>query len=321
MDHRGTLPFALLAASAIVAACDGAGPPPRTEADLSEANRPAYAALSRHHGLRVPIAYFEFVTLARELSPGDPALAFEPLGFIWDEPGDDEDARWPGDDGRYVGTPAELVVFGRSGTDGGHFGFLVDDETATRGEYPIVEVYPRSEITIVGATFAEFVGYLVVTEREVYAAEGESPPPELDRLANLVERRLGVAIPAGRQEALDRAKRCRAGTVPTEDGLGIVLPAAGVDADYLADLDWPDSAPDPSRLDEAERRLEDGEPGTALVLARNFRHLYWYDDWDRGRQFIRRTASILSAAYRALGRDRAAARVRAVTDWAVEHVR
>ena len=46
---------------------------------------------------------------------------------------------------------------------------------------------------------------------------------------------------------------------------------------------------------------------------------YWYQDWASGRRHIRRTADILERAYASLGWKRAAANVRGMTDWAVEH--
>jgi hypothetical protein len=73
-------------------------------------------------------------------------------------------------------------------------------------------------------------------------------------------------------------------------------------------------------LDAAEKRLLDGEAGTALVIARNFRFLHWYDDWKLGRAFVRRTCEIMVEAYQKLGRDFLSDRVRRQTATVLENV-
>jgi hypothetical protein len=121
--------------------------------------------------------------------------------------------------------------------------------------------------------------------------------------------------------------RLRQGCVPTVDGIGARLPEETIDREYIAGLSWPSrdsrprsGAPDLSRLTEARRRLEAGEPGTALVLARNIRHLHWYDDWKSGRRCLCETGEILEEAYRRLKRRRAAHNIRVQTDWDLANV-
>ena len=73
-------------------------------------------------------------------------------------------------------------------------------------------------------------------------------------------------------------------------------------------------------FDEAERRLTRGEIGTALVLARNIRFHYWYDDWTEGRPIIRRACDIIARGYEPSDRPFAPKRIRKQAAEAIEGV-
>jgi hypothetical protein len=105
-----------------------------------------------------------------------------------------------------------------------------------------------------------------------------------------------------------------------------MLPEETVDRSFLDSIDWPakddisTTLSPPQLLDEADRRLAIGECGTALVIARNYRQLHYYDDWKEGRLIIRRTSEIMEQAYTSLGRHHLVKKIRDQTEWAIANV-
>jgi hypothetical protein len=286
---------------------------------------PTHQDLSDRFGFPVPPSYQELIALAFELVPLDPWNAFEPIEFFsLHVTCANPDFEYPGHD--YADTPVEVQVIGWTGTDGGHYGFLVDDLPGEPQELPIVECYPDNGCRIFGLTLSEFLGVFLA---EQYIEEPPEDTPERQRIMQAVIERFGVVIPDDFEAALAEVwrKRRMQGAIPTVDGCGVMLPEETVDRSYLDSIDWPAKDAFPSRmsppelLDEAEHRLAAGEPGTALVIARNYRQLHYYDDWKEGRLIIRRTCEIMEQAYTALGRHHLAKKIRDQTEWAVKNVR
>lgn len=277
-------------------------------------------------GAPLPDSYRRLLELATRIQPKEPESALGALALYLTFP---QPGRFLRDDGSYADTPSELFVFASTRVDGGHYGFLVDDVPARPKELPIVRVWPNDGVQLIALTFREFVGVVI---READDLPWDPSNRGAGGLVDLLRRefrapRVDDLLKFGESVL---ARRLRAPTIPTLDELGIRLPSKSVDRRFLESVRWPASAEmgipgsmpaDIQLLDEAERRLKSGQPGTALVIARNVRWASWYSDWRTDRSVIQRTASILVPAYQTLGRHHAASKVRWLTDWAVREVR
>lgn len=114
-------------------------------------------------------------------------------------------------------------------------------------------------------------------------------------------------------------------TYPTHDKVGVVVPESTIDRSFLDGLWWPALEPwgmeglelgrtgfryDPERCQIAEARLRAGEPGTALVIAKNLRALHFREKrkpWFR--QMVEETQQVMAEAYVALNRHLLAERL------------
>lgn len=169
----------------------------------------------------------------------------------------------------------------------------------------------------------DFLGVLLAKVRAMHGSNAA-----VSRVIQTLTEAQLVYYPTNVESAIHAAwtARLEGGAVPTSDRIGVMLPPHLVDCRYLETLVWPArteglrSKPDERLLNEAQRRLQAGDIGTALVVARNFRFHYWYSDWKSGRHYIRQTSDILSAAYVALSRPRAAAAISRQTAAALENV-
>jgi hypothetical protein len=305
---------------------------------------PTISELSRGFGVLLPASYARLWSIAFQLSPDDPANAFEPIGIqclgLKERIEESYD------------TPPEFFTFGWTGVDSSRYGFVVDDPNHPVDEYPIAHSEPESQLE--ASTLPEFLERCIATELEPLGPVGliidipgrgacppTQPSPDPRALAREKERTatirqiwaalqpaFGLTECEDPDETLERAwsDRLSAGAVPTVDKLGAMVPEDTVDREYLDSLQWTSDdswrrlPPNESRLTEAERRLASGQAGTALVIARNFRFLHWHDDWKSGRNYIRRTAEIMSRAYRELSRDFLADRVNCQTDVVLTNV-
>ena len=294
---------------------------------------PTYDEISGRAGFPVPLSYYEFLRFAFEIEDVNPWNVFEPLGIL----NFDLSIAHPGyrltaeDYIEYAGTPAEGVLFAWMGCDGAHFVFLLDETPTAAKELPIARVCFDGCHGLRGMTFSEFlaaeladvVAYQAEHESEhLNARRTERVARQRELIAALVER-FSISIPdsGGDDDArheLVWTHRKAAGAIETEDRLGVVLPPNSYDPNRLARQQW--RAPDESLLLTAERCLKEGETGSALVLARNFRHHFQYDDWKTDRRWMPWTADILEDAYTRLGRRHAAKKVRAQTDWALKNL-
>lgn len=276
---------------------------------------PDPSALQSAFGFSVPSSYVGLLAEACRFRPAQPQSALEPVGlFAIDAAGVSAEDGTPYG---YADTPVELFVFAWTGVDGGHVGFIVDELPTGNRELPVAEWYPNSpKGRLLGLDLAQFLqAWIGITESQ-----------DSDLAAALADR-FSFGIPDDPAAILIDVSVCRdLAATPTLDGLGVELPSGTVDPEYLSSVTWPASdREDPhgwkGHLREASRRLARGEAGTALVLARNARHLWWRADWRSGRNVIRETSTVLSAAYGSLHRQHLAARVVSRTDWALEHVR
>jgi hypothetical protein len=307
--------------------------------------------LSRGFGALLPKSFEKLWSLASEVSPDDPKNAFDPIHLQW--LGTEERIEDSYD------TSPEFFTLGWSGCDSSRYGFIIDDLRHPPDEYPIAHSEPESQLLgntlaeFLGSLFARAMEWqqpsgliidvgrmvelgLLPESTKIPPEEPAPPPSDLQRvhaakiqdLWNRSQPVLGLHLPGDLEQvpALALQERVRAGAIATVDQIGAVVPDGSVDRNYLESLSWHGKQswdrlpPNSSLLDEAERRLEIGEAGTALVIARNFRFLYWHDDWKRGRVFVRRRSEIMAEAYHCLGRDFHADRVRRQTATVLENV-
>lgn len=274
-------------------------------------------SIDRKFGFRVPETYIQLLKVAQRL---DDELwnAFDPLMFYVSK-------KQIGLRALPTATPPELVVLGWTGADDGHYGFLVDNPSQDSDEYSIGEFYADGGGgKTIAASIPEFLGSLY---RELVDDYGEGPDSDLDpkdqrklRLTmSLLTKEFEIPIPdaedLGAYEVKASAhlkRKQRKDYISTEDGFGVFLPKDSVDRRYVRSLKWPSRCivtdpeipPDDKFLDVAERRLKSGEPGTALIVSRNFWHHYRYDRNRRIRKArIRRLGNLMEKSYRALARE------------------
>ena len=151
---------------------------------------------------------------------------------------------------------------------------------------------------------------------------------ELRTLGEIVQERFDLSSRKGSHK-LEKEARARRDCLvtPTVDGIGCTLPRGVVpDTEYLESLWWPSLSEshqydvDRSFLDEAERRLQDGDLGTALILSKNLRTTYWYSNWEESKEVLLRTSAVIGACFDQWGRRGPAQRIRAATEWAIRSV-
>jgi hypothetical protein len=272
------------------------------------------STLQSAFGFPVPFSYGCQLAEACRLRPAQPHAALEPVGlYALDAAGVSAEDGTPYG---YADTPVELFVFAWTGVDGGHIAFIVDNLPTDNLELPIAEWYPNNpKGRLLGSDLAQFLQVWI----------GITRTQESDLAAALADR-FSFGIPDDPEAILfDVSVRRDLAATPTLDGLGVELPRGTVDEEYVRSVSWLAlDREDPqgwrAPLREASKRLARGEPGTALVLARNARHLWWRADWRSGRDVIRETSTVLVEAYASLHRQHLAARVVSATDWALEQV-
>lgn len=186
---------------------------------------------------------------------------------------------------RYINIPPEAFPILRSGADGVHYAFWIDDPGA-EAVPPVVRVAPKAglpeRITLVAHTPAEFLELIEIT-------------------GTAREKKRDVAAQYEEQAALERAAVIR---YPTMDSLGVVCPEepGGVRL-------RPSDLRDPEGFPEAvERLLAQGSPGLALAAARDLIVEAHPVDVPRFEESCGRV-------YRRLGRGLLADVVSATLDW------
>ncbi|MDP9175661.1 MAG: hypothetical protein M3O30_17595 [Planctomycetota bacterium] len=285
----------------------------------------SYEGYCRRFGFRVPKSYFQLMEIANRLQPDHPWNAFDPIGLL-----NLDDC---GPEACSYTAPGDFVVLGWTGGDSIHYGFVLDDDINSGcAERAIAMNDPiGTDTRLLANSLPEFLGFLCANDiMQAYGDVSEKCFSEANAVAEVLQAEFGFKIPKTQlaAEKSARRERLRRGATPTEDRIGVMLPAETVDlrtidrmARRIAGVNsWESSGPDERLLDEAEQRLSQGEIGTALVIARNFRFHYWYSDWEGSRSFIRRTSDILGRAYVALGRDYAAQALVKQTEGALKNV-
>lgn len=277
---------------------------------------PNYDGICDRAGFPVPRDYLTLVELSFALKPEEPWNAFWALGLCYFDltvacPEYRLDAV---NYMEYSGTPAEGVVLAWTGGDGAHYVWIVDDPPPSETEVPIATVCYDGCHRFCGRTIREFLATTVATLEQPTLRELRL----IDRLCESFAIDRELRVDADDVHEMIVRQRAECGAIPTEDGLGIFLPEGSYNSGVLDAIEW--SWPDTNILRLAEDRLSD-EPGTALVLARNFRHHFDYQDWKTERRFMPWTADILETAYLSLNRVRAARKVRAQTEWALRNLR
>jgi hypothetical protein len=288
-------------------------------------------------GFPPPPAYARLFDLATRLAPSNPPDAFRPLGLTNLAPDAVGRHAW------CAYTPPEFVVLAWTGAASGQIGFVLDgvdaDANPPVAEHTEIDADP---VEYAGADLPHYLATLCARPAPLRTPFGvlpsPSPSPAWRRLRDALVAELAIDVPptadAGRAAAR-RAALAR-GPVPTEDGLGLIVPECLVDRQFLATVRWSTPPHDPfekiHRLNpgervvaEAERRLARGDVGTALALARNISFNAWARahraQGDRAASLdqIRRAGTIMAAGYTALGRpvvaENARARAAAMADF------
>ena len=267
----------------------------------------------------VPLDYIAFLECSFQVSPERPADAFESIGLgtLDGTIASPTYSLTKENYAEYVATPAEGAVIAWTGVNGSHFVFLLDDEPDVPVELPVARVSGDGCHILYGLSFREFLC-------NALSFVSEETTPLGDELAHPLEhlrRHFDLSIPEFSDETEQHAKilerRMATGAYPTEDGLGVLLPDDSIDQKYIQSANWKHA--NTKLLMDAEALLDD-QPGTSLLLARNFRHLHYYSDWKGERRIMPWTCDILEKAYLTLGRTHAAKKIRVQTDWAMENL-
>ena len=266
--------------------------------------------LARAFGFEIPESV---AALTRILNQHlvDPVASLEELNLadVEDGPlaGNVAEAHWS------PSVPVEVHRLSGTGTDGGVFGFVVDDRDALY-DRPFVECYPDESANHRWDYLLEALQMLTIFRMR--EDEHEWLPRNRDLAEALREfaRMSSPSLPEG----LIKAR--------TTDGCGVFLPRGSYDPRRGLSEEWDASFEDLDvdgglRLLDAAESLMSSEPGSALVIARNVRHLQWGADWLAERAVLPRTADILTEAYRALDRDWLIPRLEEQTSWAIANIR
>ncbi len=283
---------------------------------------PDYTALTMSFGFAVPESLERLLVLAWRYRPENHWDAFESASLMYMgsslcNPAYD----YPGHD--YMDTPVEVYVFGWTGCDGAHWGFVVEDLPQEPAELPIAYVYPNYQTRLVGRSISEFLSLLIVTAMADIGADDDDYASEVTAIRDLLVGEFEIDD-ARNEDAICQdvlSWRIASGAYPTVDGIGVTVPDGTIDRAFLDALVWREGdEPDPMLMRAGRERFAAGEIGTALVIAKNYRHLFAYSDWKRGKRIIRETADLLQSCYRALGREHLARKMRVQTEWAVAEV-
>jgi hypothetical protein len=264
--------------------------------------------------------FWEFVTRLRPLEPLN-ALA-ETLGIVLVGPFEVLEGRFDGRTPRYslhlhwryYDDPPEFFTVLAGDTDGLHWGYYLDDPASASGCVAHYYTHDAFELSVDGDTLFEAMRLELEyrqRDNEEYRAEDEEHAAvyegKLEALGKLRDQLQGYAT-RDRPEVGDEyaelydGKNARAKRVVarTREGMGVVVPAQ-----LYRPLDRPDrqlraylrKTRDPlDVVEEAQRALREGYPGTALKLGK--------DLWAMtGRKKRRYACDLLDAAYAALGRQ------------------
>jgi hypothetical protein len=290
---------------------------------------PTVSQLSRACGFPVPKELARLVACAVDDAPGsewyDVASAlygragFELSGALATALGQREDTH------RYSHTPPEFVEFGRLGTDGVSYGFLVLAPELARSDWPQAEFQPMVDegVGALGDDFRDTVELLTSRALSIRHKRGKVPSAEdkagLERLAK------ALSIAPSPRKARWSSHMAYApnppvprGWVhqPAEDGVGVLAPARAFHPWQRQDRrnPWKPLELAPEDLDAtlsfARRAVADGYPATALLALNECFHVHW-SGW-RYPDAARRLRPERQRAYLALGR-RAHARALART--------
>ena len=203
------------------------------------------------------------------------------------------------------GTPPELFIFGSTGVDDVNVGCVIHDQLLGQ-EFALAAYNPsEARADYVGLDFRRGLGTLLgVAWREL----NRERHPQLPRVRTIIEE-LGFDVDQLPGEApLNLRPRTPPGWrfAMTADGLGVFAPEATFepDQDFECDPEFFDADLIAEALDDARGALKSGHAGTALWHARNAHALLADEglppDW----------VALLISAYRALGRDFLAERVK-----------
>ena len=286
---------------------------------------PTYEEVCSGFAFPVPHSYYKLLQLAFELSPRNPWNAFDPFDFTGlGNTHANPHYVYPGHD--TASTPVEIYVIGWTGTDGGHYGFLVDDLPTKSQELPIVEVYPLDgECRLLGMNVTEFLSVRIGESVRDY---GEQWYKEHYELISRLVCELDVNISRSIDEILTNAilERAQAGCIfTTIDRCGTKVPMQLVDWEFWTRIDWDvvrreDEMP-MHLLNEAGSRMGKGDYATAFLIAKNLWMLYWQrTPSGDAREWIRRTGDVMQQAYRILERKHLEEKMRSVIEWILQEV-
>jgi hypothetical protein len=280
---------------------------------------PTATQLSRACGFPVPVDLVRLVACAVEEARGGEwydvvtslhgSAGFELSGALASALGQ------RGDEYRYPNTPPEFVEFGRLGTDGVSYGFLVLAPELARSDWPQAEFQPMvaEGVGALGERFRDTVELLASRARSFRHKRGQVPRAEDKARLECLAKALSITPSLRKAHWSSHMAYAPNPPVPrgwvhhpAEDGVGVLAPARAFHPwqrqarrnpwkQLEVDLDDLDAT-----LSFARRTVADGYPATALLALNECFHAHW-SGW-RYPDAARRLRPERRRAYLALGR-------------------
>jgi hypothetical protein len=234
-------------------------PPPKNYL-CPQGARPSRVTVSTALGFGVPAPFIDLVEWIYDQADGDPYRCAEV--FV------ERVGLWIADESyRYDSTPCELFPFGKTGVDGGHFGYLVHAPELRGDDYPICYHCPMDSdgVIIEGAgTYDGLLSIILFWSKSELYPDGSGWVAALETVRNRPEESLSVQeavyIPSGWQ--------FRA----SSDGVGVLAPSSLFDPNGVATFD--PYGPIEPYVDAAANAIRHGYLATALY---HLREGYWFN--------------------------------------------
>ncbi len=292
---------------------------------------PTIDDLTQRLGFRPPDDLVRLVRLAHELDPegGYNGLEMVSLMYFDDALGPDrKPEEWNG----YRNQPVECFQIASSGLAGVFPVIIADNPATPAADFPFACFSFDQPVFIYGLTFRS--GLASYIHSWAYGLEDLNDERRTQYLIVIaaMKREFGITVPRTHpDDASDEgdpqaiaARLALPGIHPTADGAGALVPDDKTNRPYLREFQEDRARRDDLRnearrtaaetiVGEGRRRLEAGETGTALVVARDLWHEFGGDDSPISLSIT----DLLVDAYTALDRPLLARRARSRMDWVI----
>lgn len=293
---------------------------------------PTIDDLTQRLGFRPPDDLVRLIKLAHELDPEGGYDGLEIVGLMYF---DDAFAphRKPDEWDGYREQPVECFRVASSGTAGIFPVIIADDPDTPAADYPFACFSFDQQVFVYGLTFhSGLASYIHSWAYGLEDLDDERRTQYLSVMAAM-KREFGITVPrTDPDDASDEgdpkaiaARLARPGIHPTADGAGALVPDDKTDRAYLKEFQDDRTRRNKLPRDEqgvavqtilakARDRLNAGESGTALVVARDL----WQDFCGGESPESLAITQLLIDAYTALDRPLLARRARARMDWVIK---